>query len=219
MSDSALVPVSRLTRRGFLQLSVALVETDMACDAQTVYRTNTYPFVHLGFIHMVLNVLALTPMLERFESEYGTLTSLALFMGRKFRSSQPTNWCKHRIDQPFLSKTAFSTFPAGLYVLSQKFILHSNTAVMGASVWFFLLLGMEAIRTYKTNPHFTIATYNIPTWITPLFLIVVTSALVPSSSLLGHVCGLVVGYFCMFRTFLTLFDQTDVCWLTDQLRS
>lgn len=67
---------------------------------------------------------------------------------------------------------------------------------MGASVWFFLLLGMEAIRTYKTNPHFTIATYNIPTWTTPLFLIVVTSALVPSASLLGHVCGLLVGYFC-----------------------
>lgn len=67
---------------------------------------------------------------------------------------------------------------------------------MGASVWFFLLLGMEAIRTYKTNPHFMIATYNIPTWTTPLFLVVVTSALVPSASLLGHVCGLVVGYFC-----------------------
>lgn len=67
---------------------------------------------------------------------------------------------------------------------------------MGASVWFFLLVGMEAVRTYKTNPHFTIATYNIPTWITPLALVVVVSALVPKTSLLGHVCGLLVGYFC-----------------------
>lgn len=33
---------------------------------------------------MAMNVLALTPLLERFESEYGTLTALALFMGRKF---------------------------------------------------------------------------------------------------------------------------------------
>lgn len=49
----------------------------------SLYRTNTYPFVHLGFIHMVMNVLALTPLLERFESEYGTLTALALFMGRE----------------------------------------------------------------------------------------------------------------------------------------
>lgn len=48
-----------------------------------VYRTNTYPFIHLGFFHMAMNLLALTPLLERFESEYGTLTALALFMGRK----------------------------------------------------------------------------------------------------------------------------------------
>lgn len=48
-----------------------------------VYRTNTYPFIHLGFFHMLMNVLALTPLLERFESEYGTLTALALFMGRE----------------------------------------------------------------------------------------------------------------------------------------
>jgi glycosylphosphatidylinositol transamidase len=33
---------------------------------------------------MFLNVLALTPLLERFEAEYGTLTTLALFMGREF---------------------------------------------------------------------------------------------------------------------------------------
>lgn len=53
------------------------------CSMRVVYRTNTYPFIHLGFFHMVMNVLALTPLLERFESEYGTLTALALFMGRE----------------------------------------------------------------------------------------------------------------------------------------
>lgn len=31
-----------------------------------------------------MNVLALTPLLERFENEYGTLTSVALFFGREF---------------------------------------------------------------------------------------------------------------------------------------
>lgn len=36
---------------------------------------------------MIMNVLALTPLLERFESEYGTLTSLALFFGREHRLS------------------------------------------------------------------------------------------------------------------------------------
>lgn len=91
---------------------------------------------------------------------------------------------------------AFSTFPAALYILTQTFLLHTNTAVMGASVWVFLLLAVEAMRTYRTNPYFTIATVNIPTWTTPLIIAAVASALIPSTSLLGHLAGLAVGYVC-----------------------
>ena len=53
---------------------------------------------------------------------------------------------------------------------------------------------MEAIRTYRSNPHLIIGTHHIPTWTTPLLLAFVVAALVPSSSLLGHLCGLGVGY-------------------------
>ncbi len=48
-----------------------------------VYRTNSYPFVHLNIWHALMNILSLTSLLERFESEHGTLTSLALFFGRE----------------------------------------------------------------------------------------------------------------------------------------
>ncbi len=47
-----------------------------------VYRTNTFPLVHANFFHAFMNILALTPLLERFEAEFGTLTTLALFLGR-----------------------------------------------------------------------------------------------------------------------------------------
>lgn len=144
-----------------------------------------------------MNVFALTPLLERFESEYGTLTSLALFFGRKHHLSPPSHQISPGNKLTRATKpTAFSTLPAFLYILIERAILHSNNGVMGASVWFFLLLGAEAMRTYRTNPHFTIATYNIPTWATPLILIVIIAALVPSTSLLGHVAGLAVGYVC-----------------------
>lgn len=53
---------------------------------------------------------------------------------------------------------------------------------------------MEAIRTYRANPYLVIGTHHIPTWTTPLLLTFVVAALVPSTSLLGHLCGLVVGY-------------------------
>ncbi|OAX83142.1 hypothetical protein ACJ72_02502 [Emergomyces africanus] len=136
----------------------------------SMYRLNTYPIVHNGLFHTFWNMLALTPLLERFEAEHGTLTSVALFIG------------------------PLSTLPAGLYLLFEKVILKGNTAVLGSSVWIFLLLGIEAIKTFQTNPHFVIGSYRIPTWTTPLLIIILVFALIPNTSLLGHLCGLAVGY-------------------------
>lgn len=138
----------------------------------TAYRLSTFPLIHLNLIHAVLNLVALTPLMERFENEYGTLTSLALFFG------------------------PLTTIPALLYVIIERGILRANSTIMGASIWVFLLLGMEAIRTYRVNPHIIIGTYHIPTWTTPLLLMFVVAALLPSTSLLGHLCGVAVGYIC-----------------------
>lgn len=136
----------------------------------TAYRLSTFPLIHLNFIHTFLNVLALTPLMERFENEYGTLTSLALFFG------------------------PLTTIPAVLYLIIERFILRGNVAIMGASIWVFLLLGIEAIRTFKTNPYLIIGTHHIPTWTTPLLMVAVVAALVPNTSLLGHLCAVGVGY-------------------------
>lgn len=76
----------------------------------------------------------------------------------------------------------------GLFHLNVKL-----TAVF-KSIWVFLLLGMEAIRTFKSNPYLVIGTHHIPTWITPLLLIFVVAVLMPGTSLLGHLCGVAVGY-------------------------
>ncbi|KAL1860020.1 Glycosyl phosphatidyl inositol protein transamidase complex subunit [Paecilomyces lecythidis] len=135
-----------------------------------MYRLNTYPLIHAGFVHMLLNVLALTPLLERFEAEHGTLTSVALFLG------------------------PLSTFPAGLYILFERGILHGTTPVVGASVWAFLLLASEAVRTFKSNPYFSIGAYKIPTWTSPLFACIFVSILVPNTSFLGHLCAIFMGY-------------------------
>lgn len=47
------------------------------------HRLTTYPLIHLNVFHAALNVIALAPLLERFEYEYGTLNTVALFFGRK----------------------------------------------------------------------------------------------------------------------------------------
>lgn len=53
-------------------------------SAYTVYRLNTYPLIHVNFLHALFNVLALTPLLERFEAEHGTLLTGAMLGGREF---------------------------------------------------------------------------------------------------------------------------------------
>lgn len=146
----------------------ALIPDEMGIA--TLYRMNTFPFIHLNLWHAILNALAIAPLLERFEGEYGTLVCLALFFG------------------------PLTTLPAFTYVGVEKFVFGGNVAVMGASMWVFVLLGIEAIRTNKLNPKFIIGTWSIPTWTTPIAILLATAALFPSSSILGHLCGLVVGY-------------------------
>lgn len=67
--------------------------------------------------------------------------------------------------------TALGQIPAALYLLLDYVILRDNTPVLGArymsqnlheeaskidnvsSIWVFLLLASEAIKTYRANPH------------------------------------------------------------------
>ncbi|KAK3720664.1 putative rhomboid protease [Vermiconidia calcicola] len=136
----------------------------------TLYRLNTFPLLHKTLFHYLLNTISLSPLLERFESDHGTIVTILLFTG------------------------AFGYIPGALYTLLERYIFHLNGAAIGASVWVFLLLASESIKQYKVNPHFLLMEYRIPTWTTPLLFILVVSFLVPHTSFLGHLCGAAVGY-------------------------
>ncbi|GAB7356335.1 hypothetical protein MBLNU459_g7128t2 [Dothideomycetes sp. NU459] len=166
----------------------ALIPSEMGL--QTMYRFNTFPFLHMGFFHTLINIIALTPLLERFEAENGSLPVLLLFTG------------------------PFGLLPGALYTLLERFLLRGNTTVQGArygsrrqstsfytsdstiarSIWVFLLLASESIKTWRANPNFAIGTYSIPTWTTPLILNLFISFIIPNTSFLGHLCGMAVGY-------------------------
>jgi GPI-anchor transamidase subunit GAA1 len=152
-----------------------------------MYRLNTFVFVHLGFFHMLFNLICLVPLMERFEAEFGTLVSLALFMG------------------------PLATIPAGLYLLIEYWILRGDTEVVGSSIWIFMLLAAESIKTWKQNPYLTVADVKIPTWIWPIVLCIVTSILIPGTSFLGHVCGLVTGYACKPARFFCFSNSWSNC--------
>jgi hypothetical protein len=65
---------------------------------------------------------------------------------------------------------------------------------MGASLWVFLLLSWESIRTFQTNPYIIIGSTRVPTWTTPLVMVVIVAALIPRTSTTGHLCAVAVGY-------------------------
>ena len=47
-----------------------------------VYRLNTYPLIHTSLLSAFFSALALTPLMERFEADHGTLLIGAMFVGR-----------------------------------------------------------------------------------------------------------------------------------------
>ena len=92
-----------------------------------MYRLNTYPLIHLGFLHAFLNTLALAPLLERFEADHGTLLTAAMFVGRMY-----TTECPNELPSVDCFSVALSTLPAAGYLLVERGLLRGNTAIMGA---------------------------------------------------------------------------------------
>lgn len=148
--------------------------------------------------------------MERFEAEHGTLTSLLLFFGRTWNcdcsmtiestadtSLSPVhNSCTdvyvpgkgHSSDEHYSSWGQVRVMP-GHWTLEHYLLILD-------SVWVFMLLANEGVKTYRSNPTFSLGTTRIPTWTTPIITVLFVSFLVPSTSFLGHTCGLAVGYGC-----------------------
>lgn len=71
-------------RYEYISLFISIWCNPFADNKCPVYRVNTFPLIHLNLLHTIFNIFALAPLLERFETEFGTLTSLALFFGRQY---------------------------------------------------------------------------------------------------------------------------------------
>ena len=100
----------------------------MIAERVTVHRLNTYPVVHTGIIQALFSLIAIIPLMERFEAEHGTLTSIALFGGRT--CYKKVTVCARR--KCSRMTIAFSTFPGFLYILVEHVLFRANYAIAGA---------------------------------------------------------------------------------------
>ncbi|KAK9235546.1 hypothetical protein V1525DRAFT_259784 [Lipomyces kononenkoae] len=134
-----------------------------------IYRLVTYPLVHQNFAHVFFNLVALVPVLSSFEEETGTIgTAGCLFL--------------------------FSVVPGLAYVITA--LIFSSTAItLGASGWVFTLMAYFSLIDYAMRPTIYITpSIQIPTWSTPIITLVIIALLLPGSSFLGHLYGLLTGY-------------------------
>ena len=139
-----------------------------------MYRLNTYPLIHLGFLHALLNTLALAPLLERFEADQGTLLTAAMFVGRMYRFKYLGEFV---VNQQLVASIVHS--PCGRLPVDRtrnfegKYSGHGRKVSIVAtarsdysvsiatntitSVWVFVLLGAEGIKAFRANPYFACA--------------------------------------------------------------
>lgn len=55
----------------------------------------------------------------------------------------------------------------------------------------------------------SISTFRIPTWTTPFVILLFATALIPGTSLLGHLCSVGVGYTCMLQYSKSPFGEIE----------
>ncbi|ODQ68617.1 rhomboid-domain-containing protein, partial [Nadsonia fulvescens var. elongata DSM 6958] len=132
-------------------------------------RLSFYPMAHLGWFHLIFNLFALVPLLARYERTHGTVyTGVVL--------------------------NTVAVFP-GLIYAAISWLLFPSNKVAGASGWVFTLLGYFTYKeSYRVPAIFISETTSVATWLTPVMTLFVTSVIMPSSSFLGHLLGLLAGW-------------------------
>lgn len=149
---------------------------------------NTYPLVHISFIHLFFNLIVLYTVLSEFEITHGslhtaiTLNTLGAVTGIAYSITI--------LIFKYLNLTTDSSL---------------ESHILGSSGWVFAFLTVhscyKSIKYPSTNIY---NSYNVPTIFIPLFYLIVSSILVPNSSFLGHLISIILGFLIYLNIFSLL---------------
>lgn len=134
-------------------------------------RLTTYPLIHVSFLQLVLSLGLFIPLSSRFERKFGTLRSLAMFLG------------------------PFESVPGLLYCLVNGVILRRDSAVTGCSGFVFTLFSIEALTYSSTKgKEVVFAGRKIPVYLAPLFGLLLATLFLPNTSILLHCTAIGMGF-------------------------
>ncbi|CAN6617011.1 rhomboid-type serine protease 2 [Trichomonascus vanleenenianus] len=133
-------------------------------------KLSVYPLMHLGLLHLIFNMWALYPLVLRFELNNGTVrTGIVLNL--------------------------LAVLPGVVYGIL-GFIGIARANVVGSSGWIFSFFGFFTLKEYRSGQKVWKITNNsaLPTWSMPVIALVVIAIIIPGSSFLGHLLGLLAGW-------------------------
>lgn len=134
-------------------------------------RLTTYPLIHASMLQFIISVGTFVPLCSRFEKKYGTLRSLAMFLG------------------------PFESVPGLLYCLVDGVFLRQDSAIVGCSGFVFTMISIEALQyRSKSSEVFIFAGRRVPVYTVPFFGLALTTLLLPNSSLLLHLAAIGMGF-------------------------
>lgn len=135
-------------------------------------RLTTYPLVHSSSMQFIISIAAFVPLCSRFERQYGTLRSLAMFLG------------------------PFESVPGLIYCFLDGFVLRQDGIISGCSVFVFVLLSIEAARYTSgsgSNRNVVVAGKEIPVVAAPFLILILTTIFLPGGSFICHGAAIGVG--------------------------
>ncbi|CCG84202.1 protein of unknown function [Taphrina deformans PYCC 5710] len=134
-------------------------------------RLTTYPLVHYSFLQYFLSLAAFIPLCERFERKYGSLRSLAMFLG------------------------PFESVPGLLYCLVNGVFLRHDTAIVGCSGFVFTMVAIECTQyAAKRNGKVVLGGRQLPAIALPFLLLAATTLFLPGSSISLHCASIAIGF-------------------------
>lgn len=148
-----------------------------------------YIFPHVNVFHLVINLVALFPLLSRYEQNHGTIyTGVTLNL--------------------LAMVTALQYCLVGL-------VLYPTDAVAGLSGICFSLLTYFCYKEHETNPvimslHVAGSQIHVPTVYFPFFNLFLVALVIPSTSFFGHLAAIGAGYLLALGKLSVLYPPAKV---------
>lgn len=166
------------------ELEVEIVSngaSNPSLDLRQPWRLFSYPFIHTQFWHIFLNIMSLIPLASHIERHIGTLPFLLLFVFLTLMSE--------------LLRVAITCL---LFAANYSQPYYTSSIGISGQIFSFIVISVHRIPLSSSDSRSVFGFFVVPAIFYPWILLLIFQVFIPNVSFLGHLCGLLTGYFYCF---------------------